>query len=246
MDVLLLGQLCHYLLLDAPPGGSRLQKHYGKMILFKRCSDKKTKGEIMKNARLIIIAFAALLLGGSPVWAQMHSSHEPDAVPCSMTHGPYRVHFTAYQKPKALTGSSYLEQYCEELPLLGEALITLDVFRTYGGEIVRDVPVAVRVVEGMHDTAAKPVLERAPKLYPSGIIELRPNFTHPGVYHIMVVFGDQPSEDNTVMVPLRVGGASKGSGVEAVLKLALVPIILGALGYAMYRHTVREKTKPPA
>lgn len=197
----------------------------------------------MKRTRFI--AVAAALLAVSPAWAQMHESHEPDAVPCSMTQGPYRVHFTAYQKPKGLAGSAYLERYCEELPLAGETLITLDLFRTYGGEIVRDIPVGVRVVEGAHGTDGKPVLERAPKLYPTGIIELRQNFAHPGAYHVMVAFGNQPSEDNTVTVPLTVGAGSEGFGVEALLKMALVPIILGALGYAMYRHTARQKARPP-
>ncbi len=185
---------------------------------------------------------AALLLGLqiSQAQAQMHPSHEPDAVPCSMTHGDYRVHLTAYQKPKGLAGSSYLERYCVDLPLAGETLITLDLFRTYGGEIVRDMPVAVRVVEGTHGTDGKRLIERAPKPYPNGVIELRPNFAGPGAYHLIVIFGEQPTQDNTVMIPLRIGAGSQGWGNEALLKMALIPMILGALGYAMYRHT-RQK-----
>jgi hypothetical protein len=59
-----------------------------------------------------------------------------------------------------------------DLPLTGEILIALDLFRTYGGEIVRDMPVAVRLVEGTHGTDAKPVLARARIKHRNQILKL--------------------------------------------------------------------------
>jgi hypothetical protein len=182
-----------------------------------------------------VIMISLLLASMMP---QALAQRRSGGIECATTMATYRVHFTAYQQPKGIQGGTYLERYCEQIPLPGEVLITLDIYRTYGAEIIRDQPVAVRVLEGAPDAEASRVLLEFPaKIYSSGIVEMRPNFTNPGDYHVVVAIGENPTEENTAVIPLRVGMSSGLLNIDSttISLLLLMLIILVGLGtYSFY------------
>jgi len=183
---------------------------------------------------LRLVIFNLLLILSSYCFAQRQSG----ALDCAITHGDFRVHFTAYQAPKGLQGGTYLERYCEQVPLPGEIFITLDIYKTYGAEIVRDKPVAVRVLEGAPGAEANRTLLEVPgKIYPSGIIELHPNLPAPGDYHLVVAIGENPSEENTVTIPVKVGTKSGFLSMDSTTRrmLLLMLVVIGILtAYSFY------------
>lgn len=183
---------------------------------------------------LRLVIFNLLLILSSYSFAQRQSG----GVECSTTQGDFRVHFTAYQAPKGLQGGTYLERYCEQIPLPGEIFITLDIYKTYGADIVRDKPVAVRVLEGAPGAEAnRTLLELPAKVYRSGIIELHPKLPAPGDYHLVVAIGENPSEENTITIPVRVGVKSGFLSMDSTTRnmLLLMLVVLGILtAYSFY------------
>lgn len=183
---------------------------------------------------LRLVIFNLLLILSSYSSAQRQAGD----LECTTTRGDFRVHFTAYQAPKGVQGGTYLERYCEQIPLPGEIFMTLDIYKTYGAEIIRDKPVAVRVLEGAPGAEAnRTLLELPAKVYRSGIVELHPELPAPGDYHLLVAVGENPSEENTVTIPVRVetksGFLSMDSTTGRMLLLMLV--VLGILtAYSFY------------
>lgn len=161
------------------------------------------------------------------------AQRQEGGVECATTKGAYRVHFTAYQAPKGI--ENYLERYCEQIPLPGEILITLDIYRTYGDYIIRDQPVAVRVVAGAPgDEAGRVLLELPAKVYSSGIVELRPNFAEPGDYHVIVAIGQDAPEENTAVIPLRVGMSSGLLSIDSTTKRLFMLLLITLVGLVVY------------
>lgn len=182
--------------------------------------------------RLVILSLLMTLSNYS--FAQRQSG----GVDCATTQGKFRVHFTAYQAPKGLEGGTYLERYCEQIPLPGEMFITLDVYKTYGAEIIRDKPIAVRVLEGTPGAETnRTLLELPEKVYPSGIVELHPKLPAAGDYHLQVTIGENPSEENTITIPVRVGAKSGFLSMDSTTRrmLLMMLVVLGILGaYSFY------------
>ncbi|MGH8605528.1 MAG: hypothetical protein ACREXR_22875, partial [Gammaproteobacteria bacterium] len=129
---------------------------------------------------LRLVIFNLLLILSSYSFAQRQSG----GIECATTKGAFRVHFTAYQAPQGLQGSTYLERYCEQIPLPGEIFVTLDIYKTHGFEIIRDKPITVRVLEGAPGAEAnRTLLELPAKVYRSGIVEKHLKLPEPGDYH---------------------------------------------------------------
>ena len=71
------------------------------------------------------------------------------------------VHFSAYQpqyEPKA--------QYCTEIPKEGDTLLVVDLV----DPALRNVPVGVRVVEGINGTEDQTVAYLRPSYHPDGVV----------------------------------------------------------------------------
>ncbi|MGH8643663.1 MAG: hypothetical protein ACREX4_04040 [Gammaproteobacteria bacterium] len=183
---------------------------------------------------LQLVIINLLLILSSYSFAQ----RQEGGVECATTQGDFRVHFTAYQAPQGLQGSTYLERYCEQIPLPGEIFMTLDIYKTHGFEIIRDKPVTVRLLEGAPGAEAnRTLLELPAKIYRSGIVELHPKLPAPGDYHLLVAIGENPSEEDTITIPVRVriksGFLSMDSATGRMLLLMLV--VLGILtAYSFY------------
>lgn len=199
----------------------------------------------MATVLRLVIFKLLLVLSISHAFAQRQSGE----LECATTKGAYRVHFTAYQAPKGMAGSAYLVRYCEQIPLAGEIPITLDIFQTYGGMIIRDKPIAVRVVEGAPDAEAnRTLLELPAKVYPSGIVEMHLKLPDPGDYHLVVAIGENPSEEDTLTIPVRVGTKSAFFSIDPTTRwlLLLMLVVLAALtAYSFYsgRKTQSKERK---
>ena len=194
----------------------------------------------MTKTTKVLLTVLFFSLGVPQVWAQRSGG----SVACSTTLETYRVHFTAYQAPKGMIGGKYMKRYCKDIPLPGQILITLDIFRTVGAEIVRSKPVAVQVLRGLPGPDAELMLEVPPTVYSSGIIEIRPTFTEKGAYHLIVGIGDPATEENTATIPIRVGVTSEDFGPAEFIRF-VVMLALGLIGYFGFKH-YKKKQAPQA
>jgi hypothetical protein len=189
--------------------------------------------------RLVILHVFLILTSYS--FAQLRSG----GIECATTKGPFRVHFTAYQAPQGLQGGLYLERYCEQIPLPGEIFMTLDLYKTHGAEIIRDKPVAVRVLEGTPGTeATRTLLDLPAKIYSSGIVELRPKLPAPGDYHLLVAIGESPSEEDTITIPVRVGATSGLLSMDSTTRLMLLLMLVVLAVLAAYSFYSARKGEP--
>ncbi|MGH8657406.1 MAG: hypothetical protein ACREV4_02670 [Gammaproteobacteria bacterium] len=171
---------------------------------------------------LRLVIFNLLLILSSYSFAQ----RQEGGVECATTQGAFRVHFTAYQAPQGLQGGTYLERYCEQIPLPGEIFMTLDIYKTHGFEIIRDKPVTVRVLEGAPGAEAnRTLLELPAKIYRSGIVELHPKLPAPGDYHLLVAIGENP--EDTLTIPVRVGIKSGFLSINSATGRMLLLMLVG-------------------
>ncbi len=76
----------------------------------------------------------------SASWAHGGVSIEKDM--CVLQLGPYRLHFTGYQPAQ-----SGAQEFCEDIPALGTAVIVLDVV----DEALRDIPLELRILRDTRD-----------------------------------------------------------------------------------------------
>jgi hypothetical protein len=151
--------------------------------------------------------------GASQAWAHggggMGGITENDL--CSMEKGQYFVHFSAYQHAAA-GGVSQLAQlkelkdadarryldamkeefqsYCRDIPRTGKATLTFDLI----GDVLRTIPVAVRVVEASERGGSEPVLYIPKQVYPSGVVKAETNFAKAGKYKAIVELPERQAE----------------------------------------------------
>jgi hypothetical protein len=88
---------------------------------------------------------AALLLLLSCLWAEAARAHggvslEDDL--CVLSLGSYRMHFTGYQPE-----TSGAEEFCEDIPETGTAVIVLDAI----DDALRSIPLEVRILKDTRD-----------------------------------------------------------------------------------------------
>lgn len=139
---------------------------------------------------------------------------------CSMEKGQYFVHFSAYQHAPA-GGASQLAQlkelkdadlkryldamkeefqsYCRDIPRTGKATLTFDLI----SDVLRRIPVAVRVVEASERGDSETVLYVPQQVYPSGVVKAETDFARAGKYRAVVEVEEH-------------GGSHAGGAVEAV------------------------------
>ena len=178
------------------------------------------------------IGCAALMVasGVSQAWAHggggMGGITDNDL--CAMERGQYFVHFSAYQHAAAgaapqlaqlrelkdADARRYLDamkeefqSYCRDIPKTGKATLTFDLI----SDVLRRVPVAVRVVEASERGNSETVLYIPQQVYPSGVVKAETDFPKAGKYKAIVE------------LPEHTGGAAEAEshshdGVGAVQK----------------------------
>ena len=105
----------------------------------------------------VLILVAALYAGA----AAAHGRVAMEADPCMRRVGGSMVHFSTYQPQHAPSA-----QYCTEIPKEGDTLLVVDLV----DPALRNVPVGVRVVEGINGTEDQTVAYLRPSYHPDGVV----------------------------------------------------------------------------
>lgn len=156
---------------------------------------------------LVSTGFAVLMvaLGASQALAHggggMGGITEGDV--CSREKGQYIIHFSAYQHATAGAASQlailkelkdadlrrYLDamkeefqSYCRDIPRTGKTTLTFDLL----SDVLRRIPVAVRVVEASERGNPETVLYIPQQVYPSGVVRAETEFEKAGKYQAVV------------------------------------------------------------
>lgn len=186
--------------------------------------------------QLATIGFAVLMtaFGASQAWAHggggMGGITEGDI--CSRERGQFIIHFSAYQHATAGAASQLaqlkelkdadlkryvdamkeeFQSFCRDIPNTGKATLTFDLI----SDVLRRIPVAVRVVEASERDNSETVLYIPQQVYPSGVVRAETEFPKAGKYRAVVEVEEHTGGS-------RAGGAAAESvshrhdGTEAV------------------------------
>jgi hypothetical protein len=165
---------------------------------------------------------------------------------CLVANDFYALHFTALQKGKQRNEVTEFVKYCQEVPGVGETLLSVDLL----ARAVRKTPVALRVIEEELSTDGQPPKEKrtlveVPKqVYRNGTAETHVDITQPGHYAMIVSVGEDPfSEDDRVRVPFSVGlpAPTPSGSLLGKLTWTAVTIFFGIMGVIGFRTL----TAPP-
>ncbi|MDE2181242.1 MAG: hypothetical protein KGJ40_10425 [candidate division NC10 bacterium] len=167
----------------------------------------------MKYVAAIGCAVLMAVSGASQAWAHGGGGRggitENDL--CSREKGQYLVHFSAYQHatPGAASQLAQLkdfkdadlkryvdamkaefQSYCRDIPKTGKATLTFDLI----SDVLRRIPVAVRVVEASERNDSETVLYLPQQVYPSGVVRAETEFAKAGKYKAIVELPEHPAE----------------------------------------------------
>ena len=154
---------------------------------------------------LASIGFAVLMAasGASQAWAHGGGGTGGASDLCSMERGQFIIHFSAYQHATAGAASQLaqlkelkdadlkryvdamkeeFQSYCRDIPNTGKATLTFDLI----SDVLRRIPVAVRVVEASERSDSGTVLYIPQQVYPSGVVKAETEFTKAGKYKAVV------------------------------------------------------------
>ncbi|MBK7353819.1 MAG: LPXTG cell wall anchor domain-containing protein [Nitrosomonas sp.] len=134
---------------------------------------------------------------------------------CTLTIGPYTMHFTGYQPE-----SSQEQEFCEDIPVTGRTVVALD----YINEELRPMTTEVRVIRDVgseENIDSITVFHIPPKVYSNGSVTLEHNFPEPGKFVGLVTIKGEKDE-YVSRFPFAVGTGGKSN----------LPYILGALAIA--------------
>jgi hypothetical protein len=198
------------------------------------------KKKIVKAFK-IFGALLAALFANTAVYAHGGVSIEFDT--CVLQIGSYRMHLTGYQ-PETSGG----EEFCEDIPATGNAIIVLD----YVDDPLRDMMTGVRVIEKDSWTAAqspsgddqaKTILDVPPKLYKAGSVKIERRFDKPGYFVGFLTAEKEGQEKLVSRFPFSVGygkgamsAAGSGGGYAMYGIIALVLVAGGAFYYLKQRQ----------
>ena len=166
---------------------------------------------------------------------------------CILKAGPYIMHFTGFQPEQ-----SQSEEFCEDIPNVGSAIIVLD----YIDKQLRDMAVDFRIIEDVNnvgnyatiddlgsesDIEQNTVYYLPSKLRRSGSFNVEYNFTEPGRFIGMVKVDDIPNGEEYVSVfPFGVG---YGLGITGFNPSRLWFTILLLSGAAVMFYTFKQQEK---
>lgn len=194
--------------------------------------------------RLLLIIFCCSFLSQT-VLAHGGVAIEDDR--CVLKAGPYIMHFTGFQ-PK----QSQSEEFCEDIPNVGSAIIVLD----YIDKPLRDMAVDFRIIEDVDnignyatiddlgsdsDIEQNTVYYLPSKLRRSGSFNVEYNFTEPGRFIGMVKVDDIPNgNEYTSVFPFGVGYGQGVSGFNPSRWWFTILLISAA---AVMIYTIKKQEK---
>jgi hypothetical protein len=113
-----------------------------------------------------------------PGLAHAHGKVAMEEDPCVRRVGGSLVHFNAYQPQHEATA-----QYCTEIPRAGDTFLVVDLVDLG----LRDTPVGVRIVRGLHETAGdETVAYWPPATHPDGVVRGEATLVK-GLYQVIIM-----------------------------------------------------------
>jgi len=202
---------------------------------------KRSASRSLKHDLPAIFATLLALLVAAPAWAGGGMVLREDK--CIIEIGFYDAHFTAYQ-PQTRGN----EQYCQELPDVGETLFVLDYlhgsmkevpidFRIIKDETDLGQYVQVKDVEAIDDLNSLTVFYHLPTVHADASLSVAHIFTAPGNY-IGIVTAGHPTKDTiySAVFPFTVGKTD----YTRLLLYGFLIVLMLPLGY----HFVRRQQAP--
>ena len=166
---------------------------------------------------------------------------------CLLKAGPYLMHFTGFQPEQ-----SQSEEFCEDIPNAGSAIIVLD----YIDSQLRDMAVDFRIIEDVNnignnatindlgndgDIEQNTIYYRPSKLRRTGSFNVEYNFTEPGRFIGIVKVDDIPNGKEYVSVfPFGVG---YGLGAKGFNPSRMWFTILLVSAAAVMLYTIKKQEK---
>ncbi|MCX8049522.1 MAG: hypothetical protein N3A55_07660 [Methylohalobius sp.] len=120
---------------------------------------------------------------------------------CLISTDFHIVHFSAFQPTAEGSKAEKFQRYCQELPRVGTAYLSVD----FVDRDVRHVPIALKVVEeDKQGTALRTLNETPAQVYTQGVASVQVAFDRPGHYALLVQFQAEELADE-LRIPLTVG-----------------------------------------
>jgi hypothetical protein len=199
--------------------------------------------KVVKMGFRLFGTFLGVLLANTAAYAHGGVSIEQDT--CVLTVGSYRMHLTGYQ-PQVTAG----EEFCEDIPATGNAIIVLD----YVDEPLRDIVAGVQVIEKdswtaaqstAGDNEAKAILEIPPKPYKTGSLKIEHRFDKPG-YFVGFLTAEKEGQEKFVSrfpfsVGYGVGSMEKVGGGYAIYGIVALAVLAGGAFYYFYYLKGRQQ-----
>lgn len=185
------------------------------------------------------VLLACLWTGG----ARAHGGVSLEDDLCVLSLGSYRMHFTGYQPE-----TSGAEEFCEDIPETGTAVIVLDAI----DDALRSIPLEVRIlrdtrnlgndaqVEELGDAAAieaATVARLDAAVHATGSSTLQHAFTEPGRFIGLVRAQPAVGGEVVAIFPFAVGGGSSQWWIYGVVVLVA---LLAATGLFAWANRGRE------
>jgi len=185
---------------------------------------------------------AGLLLFSAAVWAHGGVSLEDDL--CVLSLGNYKMHFTGYQPEQ-----SGAEEFCEDIPGTGTAVIVLDAI----DDALRGIPLEVRILRddrelgngakledlGDADAIAAATVAHLPSaVHPTGSSTLKYRFEAPGRFIGYIRAEPTVGGPIEAVFPFAVGSGG-GRGIWRYLLAIVVAAVLAA-GLFLLANKSRE------
>ena len=205
-----------------------------------RITPTKTRTALGFGWRLALIT--GLLASSAAAWAHGGVSLEDDL--CVLSLGNYKMHFTGYQPEQ-----SGAEEFCEDIPGVGTAVIVLDVI----DDALRGIPLEVRILRDERDLgndakledlggkeaiAAATVAHLPSAVHPTGSTTLKYRFEEPGRFIGYIRAEPTVGGPIEAVFPFAVGSGG-GRGIWRYI-LALVVATALAAGLFMLASKSRE------
>ncbi len=200
-----------------------------------------------KPLAVLFLAITVMMLPAGTALAGGGMVLKDDA--CIIEIDFYSAHFTAYQPHTR--GN---EQFCQQLPDLGETLFVLD----YLHPSLKDVPVSLRIihdvtgqggyvklkhVEEIEDIERHTVFYQPPVIRPDASFQVDFNLTAEGSF-IGIVTAGHPSTDTiyTAVFPFEVGGPDYGFLLPVIFLLLAIAVVLLGRRFSARNTSVQQGT----